>query len=560
MPVPDAAALAALGAVLAKAPANEPRTDATRLGPTVTSLPQQYVWHPLIGYVTQQLAALTVTDRATVISGWLSWLDARKTKAEAALKSAGVATGMPAGLTPQSLPKAPDDLLVTHFKDPFLRLAAGRKYPKSQEAQEPQNTDLALAALADQAGAAAGYATDATKAAGLLQQIRNLADVYARWEAAATIAANLLATQLRKPALTAPELVARMLAFFRTEGDLTVPPEADTLDTTLQKVPLPPGRSLLAPMIYLSYYSYCATYLVDQAKYASYIPAGLDPDPIVEADKSFALTLAGMDILWNPQFQEEAEAVYPSTPPWVRPDPEDDPDADFDWWALNRETALGLGHPAAKDQVVRDHDSQKGMLFLSTFGPLGAPGSTYRLAADSGSSVGYLVSMLTEAAWYLDRLSYGPTRFGPGAPTQLPEPMVYLLYHVGSEAPAMLCSAAQAAYRGSSAAGGALRNALRQHGYNRTVAAAAQKLKSVRKTRATILDPYSPDQKKCLADNWPVVAPVLSGPAVLPALTDYITQADTDEWTDFYQMRENILGYRRMYEFLKPQVTAKVTP
>lgn len=551
--VPDAAALAALGAVLAKAPIKDPRSQDTDLGPTISSPQQQYVWHPLIGSVTQQLGALTVADRAAVLAGWLNWLNDRKSKAENALKLAGVAADIPTKLAPaRGLPTAPDGL-KTHFIDPRLRLAAGRM---NQDLQEPDGTDKALPALEDIAGTAASAAATAAAAAAMLQQVRNLADVYARWEAAATVAANLVSTQLARPALTAPELVARMLAFFRTEGDCTVPPEADTLDTSLQKVPLPPGRSLFWPQIGMTYYSYCATYLVDQAKYASYVipgdvddKLGLDIDPIVEADRAFALTLAGMDILRNKTFQREAEAVYPTSPPFVQTD-------QFDWWALNREKALGLDHDTAKTRVKTEYESQKGMLFFSEFGPAGMLGSTYRVAADAGWAAGYLTSMLTQAAWYLDRLSYGPTRFGPGAPTRLPEPMVYLLYHLGSEAPAMLCSATQAAYWSSTPAAKPLRDALRANGYTQQIRAAAQNLKSVRKSLAEMLndDPYSDEEQRSLREDWPLVAPVLSQPAVLAALTDYLTTADGKEWKDFHPHRQNILGYRRMWEFLKPQV------
>lgn len=556
--VPDAAALAALGAVLAKAPARSPRSKATTLGPTFTLLDQEYAWHPLIGYVTQQLRSRTVAERSAILSGWLSWLANRKTKAETALTLAHVAPGVPASLKDQTLPKAPTGVDL-HFTDPYLRLIAGRK---NTYTTEPDGTDQALAALANQASAAANAAAGVDTSAALMQQIRNLADVYARWETAATIASRLVTTQLAKPALTAPELVTRLLAFFRAEGDLTVPPEADTLDATLQQVPLPPGRSFRKATVTPSYYTYCATVLMDQAKLAGLVGSRMTPVEVAEQLQAFVL--AGMDILWNDLFQSEAEAYYPTTPPYSYSTLED-------WWALNREGALGKKHDDAVTLALADRDKRLLLLTSVTTGPAGMLGSTYRVTpigaaayagpthTASGASVEYLAALLTEAAWYLDRLTYGPTRFGPGASTRLPEPIVYLLYHVGSEAPAMLCSAAQAAAnpKAKSAAARALRTALQGNGYNRKVGAAMGALMSVRKTQAMAEKkaPYSKKQQACLTTNWPIVAPVLGNAAVLSALADYVTAADGKEWDDnFFTMRANVLGYRRMYEFLKPQV------
>ncbi|HEU5269363.1 MAG TPA: hypothetical protein VFU36_05505 [Jatrophihabitans sp.] len=551
--MPNAAKLAALGKMLADAPVGTPHTQYTRIGPDVANLSDEFAWHPLIDYVHERLIGLTTAQRAGVLTGWFGWLANRKKLAEAALQRAGLAAGLPAGLKKQTLPTAPKGLR-THFTDPFLRLVAGRHTTVSAE---PDGTDQALAGLADQAGTVAAAAADPAVAAELLQQIRNLAEVYARWEAAAIVATKLLGTQLTKPALTAPELVTRLLAFFRTEGDLTVPAESDTLDTTLQQVPLPPGRSNFTPAFSITYYSYCGTYLIDQNKFAG-VWGG--KSPVVDADETQAFVLAGMDILWNQDYQREAEAYYPTGQPYPYTQLED-------WWALNREKALGKTHDKAVELAIGDRDHRRLQLTGVAGAATGTHGPTYRVTPTgaagytgtaSGASVEYLVGMLTESAWYLDRLAYGPTRFGPKAPTRLPEPIVYLLYHAGSEAPALLCSAARAAVRASPGSDAAqkLRAVLHQHGYTAAVAKAALAVNGVTKPPSTTFAALSDEQLKILGANWPTVAPVLSDPAVLPVLLDYITTADaTDEWKSWKGMRENVIGFRRMYEFLKPQVS-----
>jgi hypothetical protein len=174
----------------------------------------------------------------------------------------------------------------------------------------------------------------------------------------------------------------------------------------------------------------------------------------------------------------------------------------------------------------------------------------------SGAGVGYLLLLLNQPAWYLDRLTYGPTRFGPTAPTRLPESIVYLLYHVGSEAPAMLSSAVLAATdpKAGSASAQALRTVLRQHGYTSAVADAATSVISASKVSASRFDSLSQDQLDTLHDHWPTVAPVLGHPAVLPVLADYIVTADKHEWKKWTGARANIVGYRRMYEYLQQQV------
>lgn len=573
--MPDAAKLAKLGEVLGRALPTPAHTDYTSYGPTVTSIEQEYLWHPLADSVLQQVTALDVGKRTGLLVGWFGWLGTRRDTAVAALKLAGIDPDLPAKLNtkPNWLPTGPWS--KPHFIDPAMWLVAGRHNTLSLE---PDGTDQAHAGLASSAAAAsiaAAAAADPAVTTELLQQIRNLAEVYARWEAAAIIASRLVHTQLAKPALTAPELVARVLALFRAEGALTVLPEIDTLDISFREdtslsVPLPPGRSQCKPKINPNYYTYCATYLTDPVKYANLvaIKKATSP-PIADADGCFVLTMAGMDIMFNTPFQREVEVCYPSATPYD--DDVNPKKTNYDWWVLNR--CQALGKPATDTDLMKAVEQEfydrLNQLALTT--PPNTSGSTNRVTATSaadyrsitggaagasGASVGYLLLLLNQAAWYLDRLTYGPTRFGPKAPTRLPESIVYVLYHVGSEAPAMLSSAALAAMRpdASSSAAGALRNALRSHGYNRAVDRAARQVTTAHKSGSTKFEQLSTGQKKTLRDNWPTVAPVLGDPAVLPVLADYLTAATVAEWKSWAEPRQNILGYRRMYEFLRPQV------
>lgn len=575
--MPDAAKLAALGKVLAKARPKKAHNTRTSYGPTVTSIEQEYAWHPLTGWVQREVSLLSVAKRSDLLVGWFGWLATRQKAAGTALQAAGIAADLPQHLLEEKdlrrkLPTGPGPG-KPHFVDPRLRLVAGRA---NTLGTEPDGTDQALAGLADPTGTAAAAAGSPAVTTELLQQIRNLAEVYARWEAAATIATKLVGHQLARPALSAPELVARLLAVFRTEGDLNVLPESDTLDASLQAVPLPPGRSDMTAALYPSYYTYCATYLTDPAKYARFVAKNkLASDPVIDADSGFALTMAGMDIMWNRKFQPEVEACYPTTPPY---DSIVNPQKDvFDWMALNREQASQQLHSAAVDEVTYELVARRQMLDFTTittdiagtanritaigrqaYGNITLdPGSPagWALAA-SGAAVGYLLLLLNQPAWYLDRLTYGPTRFGPAAPTRLPESIVYLLYHVGSEAPAMLSSAALAAAdpQAGSASAQALRTVLRQHGYTRAVAKAATSVISAHKVSKSRFESLSQDQLDTLHDNWPTVAPVLGHSEVLPVLADYIVNADGHEWKSWTGARANILGYRRMYEYLQQQV------
>ena len=572
--MPDAAKLAALGDVLGKALPEVAHNAYTSYGPTVSTVEQEYTWHPLVGSVLRQVTHdLDVGGRTQLLVGWLGWLGKRRDAAVAALKLAGVSSDLPAKLDPKPtwLPTGPWS--KPHFVDPSLWLVVGRHNTLEQE---PDGTDQAVAGLTDPAGTAAAAAADPAVTTELLQQIRNLAEVYARWEAAAIIAAKLAGSQLTRPALTPPELVARVLALHRAEGALTVLPESDTLDASRYPVPLPPGRTQFTPQLNPNFYTYCASYLTDPVKYAHYVAIKkAASEPVADADSSFALTMAGMDIMWNTKFQPEVEACYPTTPPYddsVKPTKNA-----FDWMALNREQASHQSHSDAVDEVTEELVIRQKMLDLTgiTTDISGTVNRVVAVGADdyshipadpdgqvawalkaSGAAVGYLLLLLNQAAWYLDRLAYGPTRFGPTAPTRLPESIVYLLYHVGSEAPAMLSSAMLAATGpdASSPAAHALSSALHAHGYTGAVARAARKVIAVHKRTSSKFDKLSTGQLQTLATYWPTIAPVLGHAAVLPVLADYITAATPTEWKSWTEPRQNILGYRRMYEFLQRQV------
>ena len=174
----------------------------------------------------------------------------------------------------------------------------------------------------------------------------------------------------------------------------------------------------------------------------------------------------------------------------------------------------------------------------------------------SGPSVEYCTLLMGEVLAYLDRLTYGPTRFGPTAMTRLPEPLVYALYHTGGDAPGFLASAAAYALLPSSSSDSAkaLRTALQTQGIT---AAQRDVLTHVR------AQPDAPS-KQTAHDAWPSLAPLLGSGAVAPALAAYLVSEGDSVWRSYLvkappgsdqpyeaeSVRTNCIGYAQLYNYL----------
>ena len=299
----------------------------------------------------------------------------------------------------------------------------------------------------------------------------------------------------------------------------------------------------------------CATYLVDKVKQQTYDAYGAEY-PFDEADQVFSLGCFGLDILWNPDFQLQAENVFPSNPPFVSDS------LLLNLPALNRG---GVSPQDARNQAEQDRQRRHTLLAsqdlgdalrITTGAQAGYTGSC------SGPSVEYCALLMGEALAYLDRLTYGPTRFGPTATTRLPEPLVYALYHTGGDAPGFLASAAAYALLPSSSSNSAkaLRTALHTQG----ITTAQRDVLTHVRTR-----PDAPS-KQTARDAWPSLAPLLGSDTVAPALATYLASEGDSVWRSYLvkappgsnqsyeaeSVRTNCIGYAQLYKYLAAEVGA----
>jgi hypothetical protein len=572
MPV-DAALLAELAMGAAKKPVWK-APPATAVGPKITSQSQEGQYHPRLDVVENALRNLSApADRASVLTARLAWVQKRKAAAETALQAIGVSTALPATLTPTQVtatewPLTHADRRVTDL--PF-RLFAGQK--KTVEG-EVYDTDKALAALTD-GTVITTAAAQAVSSANLLLQMRCLSDIYARWEMAARVTSSVIGAQLATPALSNQEMLARVLTYGRIEGDLSVPPEEDTLAGTdpggdANQIGLPPGRSRFWPDLNPSAYLFCVTYLVQQRVFGAFwLPDAVPGLPVKWdlsmsgirmqlADISFTAALGGLDILWIQPFQLAAEnLVSPSggTPFTVKDR--------FDWPALNRQMPASISHDDARTAAQDDYKTRLDLLTDSTIGPASAQASriTPVGASDftgspySGAGVQYLGLVLSEGVRYLNRLTYGPTRFGAGAATRLPEILVYLLYHTGGDCAGLLASAAANALRPESKSSYAqdLGAALNSAGLTASLHGTLNKVWHNPTTRGAV---------RIATDNWAAIAPLLGNEEVVTALANYIRNESDSVWTGWNTpevphgptIRSNCVGYAQLYEYLIDQI------
>lgn len=545
----DAAALAAMAMGAARKPSWK-RPDPTALGPVIATQSQESQYHPTLDLVQNKLAALDASARNTVLTTRLGWVLERRESAETALGVIGVPTTLPttlapARVSPQQWPLASERRVI----DLPLRLLAGEK---SRHGAETFDTDQALAALDDDTIIATASA-QAASAAALLLQMRCLSDIYARWEVGARLTASLAASQLADPPLSNRQLLARILTYARIEGDSSIPPEDDTLEASDpgsdgNQIPLPPGRTRLAYVLTptLTPYCYCVTVLAlpvdkngaqlsDASKRLSF------------ADEVFTVVLGGMDILWNPAYQTNAEAMdLTAAAPFAPTDL-------LDWCALNRQIPATVTHDAARQSAQDDLTSRIGLLVETMKGP--PAGQASRIAARpasnydgdySGASAQYASLVLSEGARYMNRLTYGPTRFGAGSATQLPEILVYLLFHQGGSSAALLTSAASTALRASSGSSyaKALATALNGAGLTSTLHST---LDSIRK------DPNSDRAIQSALGSWSTIGPLLGSPGVIPALADYVRHESDASWKGWALPRSNCIGHALLYEYLLAQ-------
>jgi len=565
----DNEALAALALAAAKKPTWN-RPPQTTLGPKITSQSQEGQYHPRVEAVQALLSGLTQTARTSVLSTRLTWVGARKHAAESALQALNVPATLPSTLARTKVsndewPLTKADVRVRRL---WFRLRAGLRESLNNEVfdtPEVFDTDRAFAALSDGTVVTAA-AANASSSARLLLQMRCLADIYARWEVASRLAKEVVDTQLATPVLSGAEMLARILAYGRIEGDLGILPEDDTLEGTdtgsdSSHIPLPPGRSQFIPHLDPSAYMFCVTHLVQPKDFRplnSKYPDLSDPKiRAAWADAGFTIALGGLDILWDTTMQKAAEEMVHDDPNGFVPKNL------FDWPALNWQAGLGGAHPDPKAAAEAAYKARMALLTERMKGTsLQQASRTTALASGSytglyagaggpysGAGANYVELVLGEGVRYLNRLTYGPTRFGPGAPAKLPEILVYLLYHTGHESKALLASAASHALlaKSTSSYARALRDALHNAGLTPDL---QKKLDRVRHAKKK-----GKDVEVGIA-IWPDISKILGVNTVINALADYLrNERDDDVWTTRVTQRANCIGYAQLYFYLKSEIT-----
>lgn len=589
------------------------------LGPKITSQSQESLFHPLVAAVRAQLGGLSSPAAVlSVLTTRRNWVLGQQACAEAALTALGLAKDLPSTIAVESpaLPEL-DWPLGTANADRRLsnrnfRLRAGQSELFNGE---NTSTDKAVAALTDDTVLSAAAQASASAAAMLLQ-LRCLADVYTRWEVCARLAADLVGAQLASPPLTNAEMLARVLTYARIEGDLSIPPEEDTLEGSdngadSSHIPLPPGRSRLIPYLRISGYMRCITFLALPQKfsfknrYGVIVNIDLSNSNTMTgvADAILTLVLGGLDILWDATMQTGAESPYfggltaPAGSQYADV-------TQLQWAALNRQIPTSVAPDTAVGQAKTDY-ARRLALLSSTPVPLPSPqnpnpspqadrvtaiGAEHYQGPYSGSGLPfsgagaeYAYLVLSEGVRYLNRLTYGPERFGAGATPRLPEILVYLLFHMGQEGKAMIASAAGAALNGTSDKAVALTQAMRAAGLMATRDDILNQILNARDTRdgmGNIISTGTQNSVQIATANWdtiptslggvlPGIAPVLGTDAVAQALADYVRYATASEWKSWVKPtsqaqspqggkgsspRGNCIGYAQLYDYLTSQI------
>ena len=543
----------ALLAVMAATPCEAP--GPTEIGPRVTRQADEAIYHPVLQVVQAALAPLSAADRAMVLNFRLDGAGRHRDAARTGLTALGLRADLPETLPERVVPDSdwPLTSVKKRVRDLHFRLRVGQHV---RDRCENTDTDLAAAALADRTQVA-NAAANLALAAELMLQIRCLADLYTRWEVGTALTRL---TQFASPPSTPAQLLARVLAYWRIEGDLAVPPEADTFvasdsPASTPLVPLPPGRTRLSYIFSPRPYMYCVTMLALKQNFGP--PIDLDLTKYGTAreltDIAFAIVLGGLDILFIANFQKGAESLLA---PFV-------PKDTLDWPALNR-IIPPISEAGARADAKQASDRRLALVNPIEVGaPPAAPaawrgspvGSAGYAGPYSGPAAEYVSLVLGEGVRYLNRIASGPQRFGSGAPGRIPELIVYAFYHQGEKAAAMLASAAAYAVMPASKSpmAAALKAALPAQARDATTPLGGL-LRDIRKASAA-------NAVALAVGNWSTLRTVLGTTPVLVALADYIRTEGETVWKSWAWApgeggskdpgpRANIIGYDLLYRYL----------
>lgn len=359
-------------------------------------------------------------------------------------------------------------------------------------------------------------------AARLLGQARRLVDVLLR-----LLIAGQAAAQSGMP-------LAVVMALYRTEGDLAVPPQRDSLLGTDRpevpgpngnvRVPLPPGRSKfpgrnMNPAVEFGHLVWAAG--KQAVEDAGYLVRQQDL-----ANLQFHILIAGLDAMWI-----DGIIVKPG--------------GMKGWLAANRTELLG-------EMLSYEVERLAWKEFSDRYAHLVEWESASRddWAFTPGNTGAYTAGIVEEGARFLRRMGGWDEFVGGPASNRLPDILAYLNYHAYVAAqrnpPALLFPRGYRAVVLSALVAAGKSNRVPE--LRQAIAAGSDPLRQV-------LASSEGTGEEILAranDNWDaLLAPFLANPERLVWLAKFIENATTADWNGWTTHRTNVIRYKRLLDYYR---------
>jgi hypothetical protein len=536
-------------------------TPPTRFGPMLTDASDIQRYLPDVNTTTDLFSGFTPEQRATAIRQRLARVKTDRGVLAESAKNAGFDLGVldkiaavetsfkkGAPFKPPLPVKGADDL------SRHLKLDRG---DTAKVDGEQLRTERAYNLLLQEEGKPVTKPIDLAEeckgprtAASLLLELRCLHDVYSRFGVA-------LRTHVETK-----EPVPRILALWRVEGDLSVPPSMASLKGT--DVPtvagkpaeLPPGRSNFQYHLgentpHLFTLAWLARRAFFPRESLERPEVDLTKEDVARelANVQFHLVLMGLDILYK----------VPLTRP-LPPKPSGSVITDEEWkrrWlGMWQEEWLGLnwqhkGHPAvtAAEAAVTAYKDRGSSLVVEKERLPAAPGNQDAWVVTPREPITYTTGVVGEGVLYLGRLiKRRPFLTATAGP--LPEILGYLAYHRGEDkVQAVFASAMAAARTGNSAHAKALRDSMNAAQKATRVADLTRVLDEIKRVGT--------EEAVTLAlANWDTtLRPVVESGDTLQRIANYVMRATATEWRAYHEptkptdVRRNVLRYQRLFDF-----------
>jgi hypothetical protein len=307
----------------------------------------------------------------------------------------------------------------------------------------------------------------------------------------------------------APELV---LALYRTEGALGMPPSADSIDGGVPSGTTGAVTSLV-PRPDISH----LVWLAGSAPFAGYADSAI----AAFATTSYLVQIAGLDVLGG---------LPPGGPA-------------YQTWTYQTWKAAGvdnLGTALGRAILLRD------AVTLRRISPP-APAAP-AIAAPVKNPVTLLTTVLGDAVQLLRTFTKPEWLFGPpplpaGAPAAIDLPLAYLRYNIGTDQVRLLLASAVIAAADTT---GARRKALR------TRIAATPGLRSTLNSTLTAAGPLKTNAQKAAAAAavWAPLLPWCLMPGNLDAISTFVYEATGGEWSSGWKApRGNVARFRLLHHY-----------